>query len=102
MDIEIPEDLREKMTRPRSFERFGTLENLLRTFRPGERLVLYCLTVALAASTLALLVGVNSAVSVIVPAAGGSLTEGIVGPPRFINPILAISQADEDLTQLVY
>ena len=30
------------------------------------------------------------------PARGGSLTEGIIGSPRFINPILAVSDADRD------
>ena len=37
-----------------------------------------------------------------VPTHGGTLREGIVGTPRFINPVLAISDADRDLTSLVY
>lgn len=37
-----------------------------------------------------------------VPAPGGELTEGIVGIPRFINPLLAVSDADRDLVALVY
>ena len=40
--------------------------------------------------------------TVVVPAQGGSFTEGIVGTPRFINPLLAQSQADQDLTALVF
>ena len=32
-----------------------------------------------------------------VPAYGGTLTEGIIGTPRFINPVLASSDADRDL-----
>ena len=36
------------------------------------------------------------------PAEGGRFTEGIVGTPRFINPLLAQSQADQDLTILMY
>lgn len=39
---------------------------------------------------------------VTVPAQGGVLTEGIVGAPRFINPLLALSDADRDLTALTY
>src|SRR6185369_5363621 len=35
-------------------------------------------------------------------ARGGSLTEGILATPRFINPVLAISDADRDLSALVY
>lgn len=37
-----------------------------------------------------------------VPIHGGTYTEGIVGSPRFINPVLATSDADQDLTSLVY
>lgn len=33
---------------------------------------------------------------------GGNLSEGILGTPRFINPVLALSDADKDVTSLVY
>lgn len=33
---------------------------------------------------------------------GGTLTEGIVGTPRFVNPVLAITRADQDIVALVY
>lgn len=35
-------------------------------------------------------------------ARGGSLTEGLIGSPRFINPLLATSETDRDLVALVY
>lgn len=37
-----------------------------------------------------------------VPQIGGIYTESIVGPPRFVNPVLAFSQTDKDLTKLIY
>lgn len=37
-----------------------------------------------------------------VRAQGGSYTEGIIGAPRFINPVLAQSNADRDLTELIF
>lgn len=37
-----------------------------------------------------------------VPNEGGTLTEGIIGTPRFVNPILAVTPADKDLVALVY
>lgn len=49
----------------------------------------------------AVFVGYQS-ILITVPATGGSLTEGVIGTPRFINPLLAISDADRDLTALVY
>ncbi len=44
----------------------------------------------------------NNIFMVTVPSHGGTITEGIVGTPRFVNPILAISDADRDVTALVY
>ncbi len=37
-----------------------------------------------------------------VPLRGGSISEGIIGTPRFINPILANTPADQDLVALIY
>jgi peptide/nickel transport system substrate-binding protein len=37
-----------------------------------------------------------------IPIQGGSFSEGIIGTPRFVNPILALSDADKDLVSLIY
>lgn len=75
---------------------------LLRAFSPAERLLLYSLSLLLGISAFVLLANVNEAVSTEVPTQGGSLSEGAVGMPRFINPLLAISGTDQDLTMLLY
>jgi peptide/nickel transport system substrate-binding protein len=36
------------------------------------------------------------------PVAGGMLIEGVVGTPRFVNPVLAVTRADQDMVALVY
>jgi len=38
----------------------------------------------------------------IVPTGGGTLHEGIIGAPRFVNPVLAITRADQDMVNLIY
>ena len=53
-------------------------------------------------STLAILQSINKSFIVQVPSRGGSISLGIVGVPRFINPILANSLADQDLVALIY
>lgn len=53
-------------------------------------------------SGLLLLQHLNQSFMAEVPMRGGSLSEGIVGSPRFINPVLAFSDADKDVTSLVY
>jgi len=99
---EKTEHLRTTLTKERPLPRLSFLHTLLRTFSPSERLALYVLTILLGISSLALLAGLNASVSVNIPAQGGSLTEGETGPARFINPVLTLSQPDEDLSALVY
>ena len=53
-------------------------------------------------SALGIMYIVNNRIMVEVPTHGGTYTEGIIGTPRFINPLLAISGADRDLSKLVY
>lgn len=95
-------DLKTKLTKHREVRHFSLFEKTLAAFSPGERLLLYILLIALAASVLALLAGINRVVSVTVPSRGGSLLEGVVGPARFINPLLALSGPDKDLSALIY
>lgn len=101
MDLKSDE-LKKNLARPRSIPVLSALEAVVRSFSPGERLLLYVLSVSLAASALSLLAGANAAVSIVEPARGGAFSEGIIGSPRFINPVLAISQADEDMAKIVY
>jgi len=85
--------------------RVGSLEKaarVLASFSLTERLIFLALAIVFASSALTLLVKLNNELTVLVPSNGGSLTEGIIGIPRFINPLLAISDADRDLTTLVY
>ncbi len=92
----------EALTKRRTFWRLPILEALLVRFSPAERLALYVLAVLMVIGATMIVVELNDRVSVLVPAHGGSFTEGEVGPVRFINPVLALSQADQDLTALVY
>jgi peptide/nickel transport system substrate-binding protein len=53
-------------------------------------------------SSVSLLYLLNSTLLVATPSYGGTMSEGVIGSPRFINPILAISDSDRDLTSLIY
>ena len=78
------------------------LKLAISSFSKKERLVFLFFVVALTISTLVLLESVNKSFMVSVPMAGGTLSEGIVGSPRFVNPILAYSQTDNDLVSIIY
>ncbi len=78
------------------------LERVTKSLSPFEKLVLWVLVALLALSSLNLLSSLNNSVLVEVEARGGSFTEGIIGSPRFINPVLALSDADRDMVSLIY
>ncbi len=80
----------------RSFER------AIRSFTLAEKSVFYFVLAVFIFSGLLLLLRVNNQFLVEVPVEGGTLIEGTVSNPRFINPVLAISEADRNLTALVF
>ncbi|HAS80943.1 MAG: hypothetical protein UR25_C0001G0043 [Candidatus Nomurabacteria bacterium GW2011_GWE1_32_28] len=71
-------------------------------FSKREYFVFLSLVVVFIISTLMILENLNKSFMVSVAMKGGSISEGIVGTPRFINPILASSIADQDLVSLIY
>lgn len=80
----------------------STFSKTFKSFSLSERIVFYSLLTVLGILTLGFLFYINNQFLVQIPAKGGSLTEGAVGSPRFINPVLDISDADRDLTALIY
>ena len=78
------------------------LEKIVTSFGLTEKTIFIILAIILTASSISLLWKADLHFMTTVPAHGGSLTEGLVGSPRFINPLLELSDADRDLTYLVY
>ncbi len=78
------------------------IERVFHSFSPAEKALCVALVALMIIGTAGLLLKINGLFLVERPAFGGTLTEGIVGTPRFINPLLALSDADRDLTTLIY
>lgn len=68
----------------------------------GDRFLFKTILTAFVISLLWLGLAASSHALESIPDRGGVLREGIVGTPRFINPILAVTAADQDLAALVY
>src|SRR4051812_18323902 len=75
---------------------------IIRNFSATEKVIFGLLTIVALVSAIALAWGVNRAFLISIPAHGGRLAEGVVGLPRSINPVLAFTDVDLDLTNLVY
>lgn len=77
-------------------------QSIIRSFTLAERAVFYSLTTIFFLSGLFILYRTSESFMETVPIVGGTLREGVVGNPRFINPVLALSEADKNLTSLIY
>ena len=75
---------------------------ILRNFSLREKIIFFALAVIFTVSSILIGWKISDYYSVEIPASGGALKEGLIGTPRFINPLLVISDADKDLTGLIY
>ncbi len=96
----MTEDHTQSGTRRSDFRK--EVERALGAFSPLERAAFLLAMLVGAICMLTLVYSINEHFMVAVPVEGGTLEEGIVGTPRFVNPLLAVTDADRDLTSLVY
>jgi peptide/nickel transport system substrate-binding protein len=81
---------------------FGKLIHRIESKPMSDRLLLRGLFFAIVASTIYALLTVNAGYLATTPVSGGTYVEGIVGIPRFVNPVLAVTRADQDMSALLY
>jgi peptide/nickel transport system substrate-binding protein len=98
IDARIKTILRKRFEIPKA----TSLTKALSSFSLTEKVIFWIFGAVFTGSALLLLIQVNNAFLVTVPDKGGELIEGIIGSPRFANPLLAISDADKDIVSLVY
>ena len=95
-------ELRALLLRRFGMSKERSIRRVLHSLTIAEKAVFYFLTAVFLLSGVSLLWKVSDTFLVEVPSRGGTLTEGVVGNPRFINPVLAISEADKNLVSLLY
>lgn len=81
------------------FDRFFSF---VRALSIGDRFLFFSVTLIFIVSVLTLILSLNERYLITIPHKGGSYTEGIVGTPRFLNPVLATTNADQSLATLIY
>ena len=85
-----------------SLPQSDSIRHTIQHFSPGELMLFRLFVIIFVVSFLVIISDINRYLLVEVPSEGGSLVEGIVGSPRFINPLLATTDADRDLSSLIY
>jgi peptide/nickel transport system substrate-binding protein len=78
------------------------LRQTIAHFSVKERVVFMLSLVVFIIGIFSCIIILSNHFTVKTPQLGGTYREGIVGNPRFINPILAHSDADKDMTALIY
>ncbi|MDP1624955.1 MAG: ABC transporter substrate-binding protein [bacterium] len=92
----------EPFIRERRIKGLHELHKAFESFSITSKAIFLVAFAVFAGSVLSLTVKASGHFMVDVPHRGGTLVEGVVGTPRFINPLLASSDADRDLVALVY
>ena len=98
----MKEKIKQLLTKKWSFDFFERLSKIISDFSITEKVVFYLLCGVFLVSGAVIANKVSKSFTLSVPANGGYLREGIIGTPRFINPVLAVSDVDRDLTSLIY
>ena len=78
------------------------LLSLLEAMSVSEKVIFGALSAVLIITSILLMKSASDEFSTIVPAEGGTINEGIAGYPRYINPLLPITDAGRDLSRLIY
>jgi peptide/nickel transport system substrate-binding protein len=84
------------------FFKFVHLKRVVRAFSRKEKIIFFSLLAILLVDVVSSSAAFYVRNTKSAPAFGGTYSEGLVGEPRFINPILAQTQTDKDLSRLVF
>ena len=93
---------REQLALVRSLPLLDRIGAYVSSISSGDRVIFYVLATLVGAVSLSSLYALEQSLLKEVPAYGGTITEGEIGNPQFINPLLAISDADRDLSILTH
>ncbi|MBI2627835.1 MAG: hypothetical protein HYW71_00150 [Candidatus Niyogibacteria bacterium] len=81
---------------------FTKIRFIIRTLNIKEKAAFAFFALLFFTGIIGLSMIINDRIAVETPVDGGVLYEGVIGFPRFINPLIAVSEADHDLTELIY
>jgi len=81
---------------------FDIFFRFIESKKPSDKFLFLGALIVFLSSIIALVLLFNATTLTNTPGKGGTFREGVVGTARFINPALALTRTDQDLTSLVY
>lgn len=79
-----------------------SIKLVTKAFSPRERTLFFSVLGVFLASLIGIVVITVKERSVLVPVRGGSYTEGMIGQPIMVNPVLSGNQTDQDIAALIF
>src|SRR3989344_1759333 len=80
----------------------NSIKHLTKFLSRGERYIILGLSILIIGSILFIPIGYYISITKSTADFGGGFTEGLIGEPRFINPLFLQTDTDRDLAQLIY
>jgi len=76
--------------------------SIIKNFSLTEKIIFYVCSIIFSVGVLALIFRSASPLFDFVPARGGTLVEGIIGNPSYINPLLSTTESGKTISSIVY
>jgi peptide/nickel transport system substrate-binding protein len=92
----------EQIPKELGFKKSQKIINYIRQFSATEKAIFGVFVIAAITATIVMAGRINSHFMTQIPTFGGELREGLIGLPRSVNPVLAITDVDHDISSLVY
>jgi peptide/nickel transport system substrate-binding protein len=86
----------------KKFSQKNKLNKAINAFSYGQMILFIVFVLTFLISGFLILDKINENYLVLRPLSGGKIEEGVIGSPRFINPVLANTNTDRDLTTIVF
>lgn len=75
---------------------------LFQSLNKNQKNLIIAMVTVCVFSAIFIIARTRSNVFMVLPIPGGTWTEGLIGTARFINPVLAVSNIDKDITSIVF
>ncbi len=86
----------------RSLKLLDKIEKSIASLNPAGKVLFFLLSIVFSFTGIKAFLQTQEIFTTEIPSAGGSFSEGLIGSPRFINPVLAIGDTDKDLIEVIY
>lgn len=91
-----------KYLKTEAFPKFDELRKGLEQIKGFKWIIFLVFSILMIVGIVGITAKINSQFLITVPTYGGKITEGMIGNPSLINPVLALTNTDKDIVSIVF